>query len=76
MKKTVSLLLTAALLVLSVNAGAQKLPDATYDNIPRWRGFNLLEKFQSEPDEFSEQSPVWSYYDEPFREEDFEIIRI
>ena len=74
MKKTVSLLLTAALLVLSVNAGAQKLPDATYDNIPRWRGFNLLEKFQSEPDEFSEQSPVWSYYDEPFREEDFEII--
>ena len=74
MKKVVHSLLAAIFLLSAADAGAQKLLDATYDNIPRWRGFNLLEKFQNEPDEFSELAPVWSYYDEPFREEDFEII--
>ncbi|WP_295959390.1 cellulase family glycosylhydrolase [uncultured Alistipes sp.] len=51
-----------------------ELPDASYDNLPRWRGFNLLEKFQHQPDGFSQTAPVWSFYNEPFKEEDFQII--
>lgn len=51
-----------------------ELPEASYDNLPRWRGFNLLEKFQHQPDGFSQNAPVWSFYNEPFREEDFQMI--
>lgn len=59
---------------VSVSGKGPKLPDASYDNLPRWRGFNLLEKFQNKPDEFSSMAPVWSFYNEPFRESDFQII--
>lgn len=41
---------------------ATDLPNATHDKLPRWRGFNLLEKFHKE----------WS--NGPFREEDFRLI--
>lgn len=40
---------------------ARPLPDASWDRLPRWRGFNLLEKFNAGKNE-------------PFREEDFRII--
>jgi len=43
-------------------APALALPEATPQKLPRWRGFNLLEKFQS------------SGNNGPFREEDFEWI--
>ena len=52
----------------------KELPEATYENLPRWRGFNLLEKFAKEPDEFSQMSPCWTFYNEPFRESDFQMI--
>ena len=55
-------------------AASPELPDASHENIPRWRGFNLVEKFQNAPDEFSDLAPVWSFYNEPFKEEDFQII--
>lgn len=54
---------------------APTLPEATYESLPRWRGFNLLEKFAKEPDEFSQIAPCWTFYNEPFRESDFEMIR-
>lgn len=63
------------LVCASCNQNVQTLPEASFDDIPRWRGFNLLEKFQNAPDEFSDLAPVWSYYNEPFREEDFHIIQ-
>jgi endoglucanase len=44
------------------NADAPRaLPEATPQKLPRWRGFNLLEKFQS-------------VGNQPFVEEDFELI--
>ncbi len=48
--------------------------DVTYADLPRWRGFNLLEKFQDKPDSLSVIAPIWSYHNEPFREEDFQMI--
>lgn len=53
---------------------ASELPEPTYENLPRWRGFNLLEKFAKEPDEFSKIAPTWTFYNEPFRESDFQMI--
>lgn len=38
------------------------LPDASWDKLPRWRGFNLLDKFSID----------WS--NGPFKEEDFKMI--
>jgi endoglucanase len=41
-------------------AGEHKiLPDATARKLPRWRGFNLLEKFNGRNDRFSEQDFGW-----------------
>lgn len=52
-------------LTMSFPAVAQpanaELPDATYDKLPRWRGFNLLEKFNGR--------------NERFVEDDFRMIR-
>lgn len=42
--------------------------------ISPYRGFNLLEKFQHEPDDLSIIAPEWSYYNEPFKEKDFAMI--
>ena len=44
------------------------------DNLPRWRGFNLQEKFTHKPDEWANLAPEWGFNNEPFRESDFEII--
>jgi endoglucanase len=48
---------------LSGSLGAADLPSATAKNLPRWRGFNLLEKFTSR----KEGNP-------PFAATDFELI--
>ncbi|XHR27872.1 MAG: glycoside hydrolase family 5 protein [Chthoniobacteraceae bacterium] len=56
--------LVAALLAISVYAHAAPapLPEATASHLPRWRGFNLTEKFIQGSD------------NRPFAEEDFQII--
>lgn len=50
------------MLMATLASGAGKLPDASYSKLPRWRGFNLLEKFQKQ----------WSCG--PCLEEDFQMI--
>jgi endoglucanase len=42
--------------------------------IPRWRGFNLVEKLSAPPDEYPERGPEWGRRNEPFLESDFEWI--
>ena len=56
-------LLMLAVFTLSISCGllASDLPDATWDHLPRWRGFNLLEKFNVSTAK-------------PFLEEDFQMI--
>jgi endoglucanase len=46
----------------------------SYSNIPRWRGFNLQEKFTHKPDEWLDVAPEWGMNNEPFRKSDFEWI--
>jgi endoglucanase len=41
---------------------------------PRWRGFNLQEKFTHRPDEWADLDPEWGRNNEPFLEKDFEQI--
>lgn len=41
---------------------------------PRWRGFNLQEKFTDKPDEWATMDPEWGHNNEPFLESDFELI--
>ncbi|MFZ2657127.1 MAG: cellulase family glycosylhydrolase [Victivallales bacterium] len=55
-------LLLSMSLTLSCTGGGRVLPDATWDKLPGWRGFNLLEKYHLE----------WS--NKPFSEEDFKMI--
>ena len=50
------------------------LPNPTPEKLPRWRGFNLLEKFQDKPDELTAIAPIWSYNNQPFQESDFRMI--
>jgi endoglucanase len=45
-----------------------------YAKLPRWRGFNLQEKFSHKPDEWLNIAPEWGRSNEPFRESDFEMI--
>ena len=40
-------------------AAAAPLPDATPQKLPRWRGFNLLEKFNGQNQRFREQDFEW-----------------
>ena len=47
-------------LTLAMQAAALELPDVAPDHLPRWSGFNLLEKFNGK--------------NEPFREDDFRLI--
>jgi len=49
-------------------------PDITYNTLPRWRGFNLLEKFTHKPDEWLSVAPEWGYKNDPFKESDFALI--
>jgi len=57
----------SALSTLGIGCGSKKEPEQngaeiTASNIPRWRGFNLLEKF------------IVTSSNDPFRESDFEMI--
>jgi aryl-phospho-beta-D-glucosidase BglC (GH1 family) len=54
--------LSGAALVSSQALTAPKFPDASWQHLPRWRGFNLLEKFQRD----------WN--NKPFAESDFDWI--
>lgn len=60
--------LAGAVLLMSVTGSVYSaqpqgsLPAASYDNLPRWRGFNLLEKFRAE-------------HQAPFVEKDFQLIQ-
>ncbi|MBK8884711.1 MAG: cellulase family glycosylhydrolase [Bacteroidales bacterium] len=49
--------------------------DVTFNTLPQWRGFNLLEKFTDKPDEWLTVAPEWGYRNEPFKESDFAIIK-
>jgi endoglucanase len=40
---------------VAAQAAPAPLPDATAQKLPRWRGFNLLEKFNGQNNRFSEQ---------------------
>jgi endoglucanase len=51
------------------------VPNITYNTLPRWRGFNLQEKFTHKPDEWMSIAPEWGFRNEPFRESDFALIR-
>lgn len=48
--------------------------DITYNTLPQWRGFNLLEKFTHKPDEWLSVAPEWGYRNDPFKESDFALI--
>jgi len=64
-KRRIIQMLLAALLCtagLASGADAQKLPPASAEKLPRWRGFNLLEKF------------IATQGNKPFAEEDFKLI--
>ena len=52
----------AALGVIGAGCGSKPEPDITASSIPRWRGFNLLEKF------------IVTSSNDPFRESDFELM--
>jgi endoglucanase len=41
---------------------------------PRWRGFNLQEKFTDRPGEWTKMDPEWDHHNEPFLEADFDAI--
>jgi len=53
--------LSLSLLPFESFSGDPQLPDASPGHLPRWRGFNLLEKFQKSSAK-------------PFNEEDFQLI--
>ncbi|NMC37944.1 MAG: cellulase family glycosylhydrolase [Bacteroidales bacterium] len=52
----------AALGVIGAGCGSKPVPDITASSIPRWRGFNLLEKF------------IVTSSNDPFKESDFEMM--
>lgn len=63
MRPTIFTLTLISILFLGISpAPADGLPDASWDKLPRWRGFNLLEKFQV-------------YSQKPFAEKDFQMIQ-
>ena len=43
-------------------------------HMPRWRGFNLQEKFTDRPDEWAAVDPEWGHRNEAFLEKDFAWI--
>ena len=70
-------LATVALSVRPATAVAESLPKAMLpevdiQHLPRWRGFNLQEKFSHTPDEWKTVAPEWGHNNEPFQESDFE----
>lgn len=61
-----------ALIGQNINKPTKNL---TYKALPKWRGFNLQEKFTHKPDEWRTLGPEWGFRNEPFRESDFALIR-
>ena len=65
MKRTYSLLCIILFAIVvseqSIGQPVQPLPDASWDKLPRWRGFNLLDKF-------------FVTKNRPFVEKDFQLI--
>ena len=51
--------LAAGTCMHTVQAQTPKLPDATYNKLPKWRGFNLLEKFNGQNRKFVEDDFKW-----------------
>jgi len=56
----------------SVSALSRLLAAPRVAGLPRWRGFNLQEKFTDRPDEWAAMDPEWGRSNEPFVETDFE----
>jgi endoglucanase len=59
---------------LGIAGASSRKPDIRFSKLPRWRGFNLQEKFTHKPDEWLTVAPQWGMSNEPFRESDFEWI--
>jgi endoglucanase len=57
--KTVTAASLGSTIPSSVNAEAAKLPEATADKLPPWRGFNLLNKFNGQNHPFEERDFEW-----------------
>ena len=53
-------------------AGASSLAVPAAIDTPRWRGFNLQEKFTDRPAEWAQVDPEWGRTTSPFVETDFE----
>jgi endoglucanase len=53
---------------------SKPVAEVSYSKLPRWRGFNLLEKFTHKPDEWLSVAPHWGMNNESFRKSDFEWI--
>ena len=64
----------ASSMVLPVGCQSLDKSQVIYSKLPRWRGFNLQEKFTHRPDEWLNIAPQWGRSNEPFRESDFEMI--
>ena len=62
--------LAAGTCMHTLQAQAQKLPEPRYDKLPRWRGFNLLEKFNGRNDRFVENDFQW------IRDFGFDFVRL
>ena len=59
----------------NVKAQGTYMQDIGYNSLPKWRGFNLQEKFTHKPDEWMNIAPEWGFKNEPFRESDFALIK-
>jgi len=64
--------LGAALAPQWLKSEQEKAAEVSAAHLPRWRGFNLLEKFSHTPEEWKTVAPEWGRNNEPFRESDFE----
>jgi len=82
-KQTKTIMLAVSLCIMFVviffvintsHVAKEPLPNPTPEGLPRWRGFNLLEKFQVQPDNLTEIAPIWDYDNQPFQEKDFQMI--
>jgi endoglucanase len=71
--KSTSLATTSAILSPMSCTSSDK-NQILYSKLPRWRGFNLQEKFTHKPDEWLTIAPEWGMSNDPFRESDFEMI--
>ena len=60
------------LAITSASSLSPLLATPSAPDLPRWRGFNLQEKFTDRPDEWAAMDPEWGRSNEPFVETDFE----